>query len=82
MMGVGAKRAIDLYRSCAPRQKNDTISPKIAPNCSLVACCALFLIVSSQESETPLKPPDCDSRKDVSVDEHSLMRRKAFCDNE
>ena len=58
------------------------ISPKIAPNCTLMACLALFLIVSSQESEAPLEPPDCDSRKDVPVDEHSLMRRNAFCDNE
>ena len=62
--------------------KNGTISPKIAPNCTLMACLALFLIVSSQESEAPLKPPDCDSRKDVPVDEYSLMRRKAFYNNE
>ena len=47
-----------------------------------MAWLALFLIVSSQESEAPLEPPDCDSRKDVPVDEHSLMRRKAFCYNE
>ena len=67
---------------CAIKWKNDTISPKIAPNYTLRTCFALFLIVSSQESEAPLKPPDCDSRKDVPVDEHSLMRRKAFCDNE
>ena len=43
-----------------------------------MACFALFLLVSSQESEAPLEPPDCDSRKDVPVDEYSLMRRKAF----
>ena len=41
-------------------------APKIAPNCTLMACLALFLIVSSQESEAPLEPPDCDSRKDWS----------------
>ena len=68
-------------RVLAQDGKNGTISPKIAPNCTLIACLALFLIVSSQESEAPLEPPDCDSRKDVPVDEHSLMRRKALCDN-
>ena len=47
-----------------------------------MAYLALFLIVSSQEPKAPLEPADCDSRKDVPVDEHSLMRRKAFCDNE
>ena len=49
----------------------DTISPQIAPNCPLMACFALFLIVSSQESEAPLEPADCDSRKGVPVDETS-----------
>ena len=75
---LGVKRLLIV---CVIKWKNGTISPKIAPNCTLMACLALFLIVSSQESEAPLKPPDCDSRKDVPVDKHSLMRRKAFCDN-
>ena len=43
---------------CAIKWKNGPISPKIAPNCTLMACLALFLIVSSQESEAPLEPPD------------------------
>ena len=43
---------------------------------------ALNKIGGKARAMVPLKPPDCDSRKDVPVDEHSLMRRKAFCDNE
>ena len=76
---LGVKRLLIV---CTIKRKNVPISPKIAPNCTLMACCALFLIVSSHEPEAPLEPPDCDSRKDVPVDEHSLMRRKAFFDNE
>ena len=66
---------------CAIKWKNGTISPKIAPNGTLMACFLLFLIVSSQEPEAPLEPTDCDSRKGVPVDETSPMRRKAFCNN-
>ena len=36
MMGVGAKRALGLYRSCAPRQWHTAIGdPNHAPNRSL-----------------------------------------------
>ena len=31
MMGVGAKRALGLYRSCAPRQRSDANSSQSGP---------------------------------------------------
>ena len=72
MMGVGAKRALGLYRSCAPRQ--------------LMACFVLFLIVSSQEPDSSTHPhlslPTAIAGKVFPSRKRPTMKCKTFRNNE
>ena len=51
--GANGKRLLIV---CTIKRKNDTISPKIAPNCTLRTCFALFLVGFSLEPEAPVAP--------------------------
>ena len=57
-LSSGAISALSVFSlSARSSAKTGTISAKIAPSCTLRTCFALFLIVSSQEPEAPLEPP-------------------------